>query len=594
MLLLALALFGAASHRCSSAADCAHNGACAAGTCECAPAWSGNANCSVLSFVPGAVDSGYRQLGASNTSSWGGTALFDEASRQYFFFGSELAGHCGMHTWTTNSRIIRAVGPSAVGKFVPEAGNASAAVVIPVWSHEVAPTRGPSGEWVLFASAEIPCARPLCAGCVDGSTPPKTCGALRGGIEDTDPTYMTWAPAPTGPWSAPVLVGPKRVVMDSNLAGVINADGSFVGMWRDHTGGAKGSTPHPIAASNWSDPATYTWSEEVLFKDAEGPLEDMFLYKDGAGVYHALFHLQYGCGAHNSCGGHAFSVDGKAWTFTGTAYTSHTLYSDGSSADFPYCERPHFVFAEDGTTPLALTNGVKPGWGEGGDQSFTLLRPLATSRGERRAYSGVGASGALAAAAAGAAAAVAGAAPPLNPLDYPIFAGDKSTLARFKAANGTAAWTPKHPDTLVAYFPPKPLSRVGDTFTAAFTWRSNGTDECAPSTWAGSGCVANRCDPQSAYKSVHCVGGTGGEFAPARPPHARARAHTHSPTHTNNSPIRCHPPLHPPTHTHTHTSRQTFAWVCLTAPARARRMGAASAPKPLTTPWKSASVRSRG
>ena len=537
MVLLASVLAGASPApvlECSSAADCAYNGDCVAGSCVCAPAWSGNSNCSALSFVPGARDSGYRQLGASNSSSWGGTAMFDRQSQQYYFFGSEMAGHCGMHTWTTNSRIIRAVGASAVGKFVPEAGNASAAVVVPVWSHEVAPTRGPGGEWVLYVSADIPCKRPLCTGCTDGSTPPKTCGALGGGIgiEDTDPSYMVWAPAPTGPWSAPVLVGPKKVIMDANLAGVINADGSFVGMWRDHTGG-KGSTPHPISARDWKDPATYVWSEEVLFKDAEGPLEDMFIYKDGAGVFHALFHLQYGCGAHNSCGGHAFSADGKAWKFTGTAYTSHTEYDDGSSADFPYCERPHFVFAADGTTPLALTNGVKPGWGEGGDQSFTLLRPLATSQGEWRAYSGVAAaSGAPAPAVA-----------PLNPLDHPIFAADNATLARFKVAkDGSVAWTPKHPDTLVAYFPPEPISRVGDTLTAAFTWRSNGTDVCAPSTWAGDGCVANRCDSASAYKSVHCVGGTGGECAPrarAAPglPHARA---------VLNAPFSLPPSLPPP------------------------------------------------
>lgn len=390
LLLLSASLLSAAARPCRSSADCAFNGACTAGACACAPAWAGSPDCSVLSFVPGAVDSGYRQISAAaNTSSWGGTAMYDANSSQYFFFGSELAAHCGMHTWTTNSRIIRAVGASAVGKFSPEAGaNASAAVVIPLWSHEVAPTRGPRGEWVLFASAEVPCSRPLCEDCRDGSTPPKRCSALGAGIEDTDPSYMVWAPAPAGPWSAPALVGPKKVIMDANLAAVINADGSLVGMWRDHTG-PHGSTPHPIAAKNWSDPRTYAWSEEVLFKDAAGPLEDMFLYKDAAGVFHALFHLQYGCGADNSCGGHAFSEDGKAWTFTGNAYTSHTRYADGSSADFPFCERPHFVFDKDGVTPLALTNGVKPGWGSGGDQSFTLLRPLAVARGDARAYSTV-------------------------------------------------------------------------------------------------------------------------------------------------------------------------------------------------------------
>ena len=45
-----------------------------------------------------------------------------------------------------------------------------------------------------------------------------------------------------------------------------------------------------------------------------------------------------------------------------------------------YVERPHLVFNEDGTLPVALTNGVKIGAQPGmqnDDQSYTLLRPLA-------------------------------------------------------------------------------------------------------------------------------------------------------------------------------------------------------------------------
>eukprot|EP00039_Didymoeca_costata_P022040 m.3544 g.3544 ORF g.3544 m.3544 type:complete len:68 (+) comp2785_c0_seq2:68-271(+) len=51
----------------------------------------------------------------------------------------------------------------------------------------------------------------------------------------------------------------------------------------------------------------------------------------------------------------------------------------GTSTEFPYCERPHFVFQPDGVTLAALTNGVKLGPQAGmqnDDQSYTLLRPL--------------------------------------------------------------------------------------------------------------------------------------------------------------------------------------------------------------------------
>ena len=47
-------------------------------------------------------------------------------------------------------------------------------------------------------------------------------------------------------------------------------------------------------------------------------------------------------------------------------------------------DRPKLLFARDGTTPIALTNGVGAGFPAGApgmdaDQTFTLLQPLASS-----------------------------------------------------------------------------------------------------------------------------------------------------------------------------------------------------------------------
>ena len=110
------------------------------------------------------------------------------------------------------------------------------------------------------------------------------------------------------------------------------------------------------------------------------------------GTSHALcmpFSCQLTCPSHadsagpppppkggNNCVSHAFSADGTTWTFTGVAATADTHYTDGTSTSFAYLERPHLIFDESGTKPVALTNGVKPGWGVMQDQSFTLLRPL--------------------------------------------------------------------------------------------------------------------------------------------------------------------------------------------------------------------------
>lgn len=61
-------------------------------------------------------------------------------------------------------------------------------------------------------------------------------------------------------------------------------------------------------------------------------------------------------------GTHQFSLDGgRQWFYTGTAYTSLVHYTDGSSHLFDRRERPHMVFAENSTTPIALSNSARPG-----------------------------------------------------------------------------------------------------------------------------------------------------------------------------------------------------------------------------------------
>ena len=77
-----------------------------------------------------------------NISSWGGGSWYDATDRKWYMFATELADHCGVDTWTTNSRTIRASSASADGLYEREA------VVVPIWSHEVEVTRGDNGEYV--------------------------------------------------------------------------------------------------------------------------------------------------------------------------------------------------------------------------------------------------------------------------------------------------------------------------------------------------------------------------------------------------------------------------------------------------------------
>merc|ERR1712107_246401 len=132
--------------------------------------------------------------------------------------------------------------------------------------------------------------------------------------------------------------------MDTNLAAVIKKDGTLVEIWRDHHPTGK-SVPHLVTATDWKDPSTYTfYMDDLLFgKKADtvekphpknpGGLEDMFLWVDARGHYHALFHQMYIC---ETCTAHAYSVDGSKWTYTGTAATADTTYTDGGKESFGY------------------------------------------------------------------------------------------------------------------------------------------------------------------------------------------------------------------------------------------------------------------
>jgi len=349
----------------------------------------GGEQCQTLNIVPGEKHSGYRWIdpveeGGNRTSSWGASTWYDEQDGTWYMYATELGLHCGMHSWTMNSQTILASSKDPLGLYQREK------IIVPVWSHEVEVARAPTGEYVAYFSyKEYNGDWQICETCTDSTTDP-TCPKRKEGlgesigvsIESTDATYMSWAPRPHGPWSKPVLVQPGKVQMDSNFAGVIKDDGIFVGMWRDHHPGGHHSTPHSVTASNWKDPSTYEFGSTVLFPevDKKGGIEDMFIWVDARKNYHALFHIMYDC---ENCVGHAHSADGLAWTYTGTAATADTTYTDGSSVSFSHLERPQLVFAEDGFTPLALTNGVKTDQTglSNDDQSFTLLRPLKQAAG---------------------------------------------------------------------------------------------------------------------------------------------------------------------------------------------------------------------
>jgi hypothetical protein len=373
---------------CSSTANCSYNGACVQGICHCNPPWKGD-SCSELDRLPAQKGTGYhRQESGRNLSSWGGAVL--QFGTEWRMWVSEMVGHCGINAWSRNSQVVLATSSDPLTQpFVKQS------IFSPVFSHEPDAIRGPNGEVVVILThaTSLPTpgpGGPICTTCADGSTP-GSCGKDEsyGPVAKAGrafPTLLSFAAGPSSKFSEPLCLfnGTAGVARhgtygDTNLAGIILPNGTFIGIWRECTRSPPSSaTVHPVRATDWKNAETFDWSTAPLFTNLQEhspPPEDPFVYgPDDTGVFHALFHDR----SCEGCGGHGWSIDGVRWHYTGIAYNGSTEFTDGSLYYFQRRERPHLVFAEHHgglNYPIALTNGIEYG---DGDATSTLLQPLRT------------------------------------------------------------------------------------------------------------------------------------------------------------------------------------------------------------------------
>jgi hypothetical protein len=409
---------------CSGSTDCGYNGECVAGRCECIHPWTGP-ECQVLALRAVPRGAGYH---VPNISSWGGSVLEGDDGRLYMY-AAEMVAHCGIGSWTRNSRIIAASADNLSSPFRFEKE------LFGVFSHEPAATRAPTGEYVLFFTSTRfgcgdygSCVPPeLCPGgnttacnpggptcwtqCADGVTPR---GCLDAPTEASPlvrfPTFMTWSRSPLGPFVRPLMVyngsdqaGAAPATGDTNLAAVIFADGTLTGMWRGDrkVAGHRGPAyqyQYAMHAANWRDPSSYAWGSATkpfnVFPGLVGPsdsancgIEDPTLWLDRAGIVHALVH-------NWKAGGHAASADrGRTWRWYGgncssaqgssstdwtrSAWPSDVEYSDGAH-DTPHRrERPHVVVQRSGGAILGLTTAVQM---QSADATWTLAQAVVEDR----------------------------------------------------------------------------------------------------------------------------------------------------------------------------------------------------------------------
>jgi hypothetical protein len=144
-----VASMGAARSPCTTSADCSLLGDCATSRqCVCDLGWT-SANCSVLDLAP-ARWGHERQAYETNTSSWGGNAIVDPATRLYHLFFSEMRTG-GLHSYDQEGhcQLTTAVSASPLGPFTKDRQVLRSSATGPI-SHNVQPVVGGDGAIYIF------------------------------------------------------------------------------------------------------------------------------------------------------------------------------------------------------------------------------------------------------------------------------------------------------------------------------------------------------------------------------------------------------------------------------------------------------------
>eukprot|EP01084_Bolivina_argentea_P227851 384905_1 len=391
---------------CKSDMNCSLNGLCDLnnGKCICRTGWSG-IKCEILNLLPITKGTGYYDINNTyNMSSWGGSVITDENSN-YHMLLSQFDNHCGVNSWVTNSRTVHAIAKDKMNAYnskyeyintlqIPFNNNTK------YMSSEINIIQSPNGgEYIIYYTGYNYSDYSECE-CFDGSTGPKQCASnypppyrfieymqFKNNISDIN---EIWSEPQIIPTCNCIYNNIQNIqcnvtvsVCDSVLSGIItkNKD-EFIGIlrtWNRSYPAGERSQLYPMYASNWKDNNTYvTYSNNLLFPQLiTHGTEDPFVYVDCNGGYHALFHNMSPNNINISyySGGHAYSLDGMNWTYSGLAYTSYVEFEDGTNFIFSRRERPHLIFDNDKCTPIALTTGSQYG-GQFGDATYTSLQPI--------------------------------------------------------------------------------------------------------------------------------------------------------------------------------------------------------------------------
>eukprot|EP00040_Diaphanoeca_grandis_P018086 m.95065 g.95065 ORF g.95065 m.95065 type:complete len:403 (-) comp26784_c0_seq1:99-1307(-) len=357
--LFAIAAASPSGNNCGSDGLCSLNGECSYSVsehipfCICDKGWKG-IYCGILNLnMTAQVAYGFTPT--SKTSSWGGgPPVYDNATKKYHLFVSEIAGHCGMSTWSRMSQSVQAVSDNVEGPYT------RVKTIIGTESHNTLYVYSPTDQlhliYTIFEGISPPSCNPYFQ-CTDGTTPGGH--GLRPPADWANITckkggygIIHYSKSLDGPWTDAGAItvdwGKKKPTWGgtSNPAPIIFPNGTvlLIARGKDATTYPNGTIDrlHNIflyRADSWNSTYHFVPSDGVEGAINVGgpvPTEDPVLYKGRRG-FHILFHSSPDLT-------HAWSEDGLTWKWSPTIMGPPNHISDGGGDN----ERPRVVLDANG------------------------------------------------------------------------------------------------------------------------------------------------------------------------------------------------------------------------------------------------------
>jgi len=363
---------------CTTDDDCQLNGVCIKHTCVCDDEWHSE-NCGQLS-----VGIGTFAYSPPNTSAWGGgPPVYDPLKKEWVLFVTEMANHCGLSVWRTQSQIVKAVATNPKGPYSHDK------VVIPTQAHNPFYAQAPDGTHLIYHIG-------------DGDNPPSPTNPFINCSNGTTPaTQYTNSHIASNSESLPIysqqphihysksLDGPFRQVNISlppghsvlwgadNPAPFIFDNGTVLMLTRKYNGTAHKMhiEPHDtiwlVRAPSFKGPYELVLNRPIFVNESFNE-EDPFLWMDHRGHFHALFHFTRG---------HAWSQDGVNWSWGGgkAAWTTQIRMADGEVQALKDTERPRLWINPKTRRPELLfvaSGGDRQPSTPGDPASFLVVQPI--------------------------------------------------------------------------------------------------------------------------------------------------------------------------------------------------------------------------